>query len=199
MPEPTKLFPPSTASKKPRMPGVHSAVDPGKPDTVKVTLTEPPGGLQQFGGSSEYPDFNRALLRSTLATISIPAGAADETGQRVAFACAGLAAFKPTDEVEGMIAAQAVALHQAAMMCLGRAMLPGQSFEIATRLRRDGANMARGMADMLDAMDRKRGKAQQQVVRVERVVVHEGGQAIVGNVAPAPGTPGGGEGGSNAR
>jgi hypothetical protein len=34
---------------------------------------------------------------------------------------------------------------------------------------------------MLDALDRKRGKGP-QVVRVERVVVHEGGQAIVGNV-----------------
>jgi hypothetical protein len=41
--------------------------------------------------------------------------------------------------------------------------------------------MARGMTDMLDALDRKRGKGH-QVVRVERVVVHEGGQAIVGNV-----------------
>jgi hypothetical protein len=39
----------------------------------------------------------------------------------------------------------------------------------------------RAMIDMLDALDRKRGKAP-QVVRVERVVVHKGGQAIVGNV-----------------
>jgi hypothetical protein len=39
------------------------------------------------------------------------------------------------------------------------------------------------MADMLDALDRKRGKGP-QVVRVERVVVHEDGQAIVGNVQP---------------
>jgi hypothetical protein len=37
------------------------------------------------------------------------------------------------------------------------------------------------MTDMLDALDRRRGK-EPQVVRVERVVVHEGGQAIVGNV-----------------
>jgi hypothetical protein len=40
------------------------------------------------------------------------------------------------------------------------------------------------MTDMLEALDRKRGKGP-QVVRVERVVVHEGGQAIVGNVQPA--------------
>jgi hypothetical protein len=41
--------------------------------------------------------------------------------------------------------------------------------------------MARGMTDMVDALHRKSGKGH-QVVRVERVVVHEGGQAIVGNV-----------------
>jgi hypothetical protein len=36
------------------------------------------------------------------------------------------------------------------------------------------------MTDVLDALDRKRGK--RQAVRVERVVVQEDGQAIVGNV-----------------
>jgi len=38
------------------------------------------------------------------------------------------------------------------------------------------------MVDMLDGLDRRRGKVS-QTVRVERVVVH--GQAIVGNVQPA--------------
>jgi len=62
---------------------------------------------------------------------------------------------------------------------------------VASKLRRDGANLARGVADMLDAIDRKRGKAP-QVVRVERVVVHDGGQAIVGNVQPVAVLSGGG-------
>ena len=44
--------------------------------------------------------------------------------------------------------------------------------------------------ELLSALDRKRGKGGQQVVRVEHVHVHPGGQAIVGNVAT-----GGGEGG----
>ena len=49
------------------------------------------------------------------------------------------------------------------------------------------------MADMLDALDRRRGKAP-QVVRVERVVVQDGGRAIVGAVAAGggPGPEGGG-------
>jgi hypothetical protein len=82
-----------------------------------------------------------------------------------------------------MIAAQAVALHNGAMECFRRAILPDQPAEIASRLRRDGANLSRAMTDLLDALARKRGKGP-QVVRVERVVVQDGGQAIVGNVQP---------------
>ena len=81
----------------------------------------------------------------------------------------------------GQIAAQAVAMHQGAMECFRRAMIPDQPFDTAARLRKDGANLARGMTDMVAALDRKRGKGP-QVVRVERVVVHQGGQAIVGTV-----------------
>ena len=44
------------------------------------------------------------------------------------------------------------------------------------------------MTDMLDVLDRKRGKGP-QVVRVERVVVHEGGQAVVGNVKAGDAAP----------
>ena len=60
---------------------------------------------------------------------------------------------------------QAVALHYATMECLRRAALSGQTPEVASKLRKDAANMARAMTDLLDAMDRKRGKAP-QVVRV---------------------------------
>lgn len=80
-----------------------------------------------------------------------------------------------------MLAAQATAMHLSAMECFRRSIIPEQPAEIASKLRRDGANLSRGMTDMLDALDRKRGRGP-QVVRVERVVVHEGGQAVVGNV-----------------
>jgi hypothetical protein len=97
-------------------------------------------------------------------------------------------------QVEAMLAAQAVALHHAGMECLRRAMLPDQHPEAASKLRRDGANLCRGMSDMLDSLDRRRGKVA-QVVRVERVVVHEGGQAIVGTVQPIVAPKAGGAGG----
>ena len=157
-----------------KLPG-GNVISQGRPPILTMN---PPNGLKAMAGS-DWPEFNDVLLKSTIAAVANTDP--DALPQRVAAVSAALAAFKPVNEIEGMIAAQAVALHHAAMECLRRAMLPGQPSEVASKLRKDAANMARAMTDMLDAMDRKRGKGP-QVVRVERVVVHEGGRAIVGNV-----------------
>jgi len=138
--------------------------------------------LREIGGS-EYADFNHVVLRETLATIWFPGTDNDGDMRRMRAGMAALKAFKPRDEIEGMLAAQAVALHFGAMECFRRAMIPDQPGEFQTKLRKDGANLARGMTDMLEALDRKRGKGP-QVVRVERVVVNDGGRAFVGNVSP---------------
>jgi hypothetical protein len=144
-------------------------------------------------GRSRDPDFNHLILRETLATMWVPDTANDGRVMRTRAGMAALRAFKPKDEIEGMLAAQAVALHLGAMECLRRAMIPDQPGEFQAKLRKDGVNLARGVADMLDALDRKRGK-RPQVVRVERVVVNSGGQAVVGAVSAGAGAPGRGEG-----
>jgi hypothetical protein len=155
---------------------------------IKTTLNH----FRKMGGS-KVDAFNNIILRETLATVWCQNTEEDTQTKRVGAVAAGLAAFDPKDEIEGMLAAQAVALHFGAMECLRRAMMKEQPFEIATKLRKDGANLARGMADMIEAIDRKRGKGP-QVVRVERVVVHDGGQAIVGAVSAGVGIRGRGEG-----
>jgi hypothetical protein len=157
-----------------KLPG-GNVISQGRPPILTMN---PPNGLKAMAGS-DWPEFNDVLLKSTIGTVANTDP--DAVPQRVAAVSAALAAFRPVNEIEGMIASQCVALHFAALECLRRAMLPGQPFEVASKLRKDAANMARAMTDMLDAMDRKRGRGP-QVVRVERVVVHEGGQAIVGNV-----------------
>ncbi|WP_157033765.1 hypothetical protein [Belnapia moabensis] len=148
--------------------------------TLAVSENDPGNPFQAMGGSRSR-HFNSTLLRSTLAAIWTFKNDLEDVERRQSAAAVALAAFKPKDEIEAMIAAQAVAMHYGAMECFRRSMLPDQPSEIAARMRKDGANLARGMIDMLDALDRKRGKAP-QVVRVERVVVHDGGQAIVGNL-----------------
>ena len=56
--------------------------------------------------------------------------------------------------------------------------------EVASKLRKDAANLARAVVDMPDALDPERGKGP-QVVRVERVVVNEGRTAAPGVDAAA--------------
>ena len=163
----------------------------GKPVTRsggRLTKAETAEVFARAGGS-KHPTFNRALFDRVMDTAWRQPGKEGAFQEIANVAYSALAAFKPVDEIEGMLAAQAVAMHLASMECFRRAMLVEQPFEMAGKMRKDGVNLARGMADMLEALDRKRGKGH-QVVRVERVIVHEGGQAVVGCVAPALGRGG---------
>ena len=163
-----------------------------------AAVVEPSGraGSAPFAGTggTRVAAFNEAQLRSVLACVQPHLGPASEdaVAAPVMAAMAALHAFQPRDAVEGMIAAQAVAAHHAAMECLRLACEPAQSPEVASRLRRDAAAMSRIFGELLSALDRRRGKTARQVVRVERVTVQAGAQAIVGVVGSTPHAEGGG-------
>lgn len=105
--------------------------------------------------------------------------------QAILSALVGLVA---QDEAEGMLVAQMIACHNAAMECFRRAMLPEQTFEGRKQALNFGNKLARTYALHLEALDKHRGKGQQRVT-VEHVHVHQGGQAIVGEVHTAAGMP----------
>jgi hypothetical protein len=150
-----------------------------KPPVILLGEAEP-DTLRSIGGSKS-DRFNNALIGAMVSTGWFPRGQSDEDRNLQLFvSVTGLQAFKPADEIEGMIAAQAMAMHHASMECSRRAMLHEQPFEVAQGFRKAAANASRNFIELLAALDRKRGKG--QVVRVERVVVNEGGKAIVGNV-----------------
>jgi hypothetical protein len=153
------------------------------PAPVEVRLGDPePDTLRAVGGSRS-DRFNNVLVDSMVKTGWFPTGMADEDRARQMFvAVTGLQAFKPADEIEAMLAAQAMAAHHASMECSRRAMIPDQPFEAAQGFRKAAANASRTFVELLSALDRKRGKGGQQVVRVEHVHVHSGGKALVGSV-----------------
>jgi hypothetical protein len=115
---------------------------------------------------------------------------ADKETQTKQFAAAALAMIgaKPADELEGMLGAQMVAAHSAAMECYRRAMLPDQTFAGREANLRHAAKLSRVCADLMLALDKHQGKGQQRVT-VEHVHVHKGGQAIVGTVQAGGGVP----------
>jgi hypothetical protein len=89
----------------------------------------------------------------------------------------------PKDELEGMMAAQLIAAHNAAMECYRRAMLSDQTFESRRENLTQANKLSRTWATLLEALNRHRGKGHQRVT-VEHVHVHPGGQAVVGMVEP---------------
>jgi len=132
---------------------------------------------------------NNVLANQAVNALWLPSRTPDVDRDRMLQAAvAAMMEFKPTDGIEGMMAAQAVGLHAGAMECLRRSMIQDQPFEVADKLRRQGANMSRAFLDVVGALDRKRGKGAHQIVRIERVQVAPGGQAaIIGNMTTAPG------------
>ena len=85
-----------------------------------------------------------------------------------------------------MLAAQLIAVHNAAMESYRRAMLDEQTFEGRRENLSQGNRLSRTFATLVDALNRNRSKGQQNVT-VRYVHVQSGGQAVVGLV----GTPGG--------
>jgi hypothetical protein len=123
------------------------------------------------------------MMLATQAHGSLWLGSSDpeRPDDQVKALMAALVGIKPKDELEGMIAAQLVACHNAAMECFRRAMLTEQTFEGHRENLNQANKLSRTYATLLEALNRHRGKGAQKVT-VEHVHVHEGGQAIVGNV-----------------
>ncbi|MGK0437747.1 MAG: hypothetical protein ACJATK_000689 [Paracoccaceae bacterium] len=89
--------------------------------------------------------------------------------------------FNPTDNVEGMLAAQMVAVHTMVMDCSQRAMLKSQTFDGKNMNLNQAVKLMRTYTTQMESLNKYRGKGQQKMT-VEHVHVNEGGQAIIGNV-----------------
>lgn len=93
---------------------------------------------------------------------------------------AAVEAVRPADEIEGMLAVQMAATHRLAMECLQRSAVAATPEE-----RTVNGNLASKLLRTYTAQYEALAKARRggaQKVTVKHVHVHEGGQAIVGNV-----------------
>jgi hypothetical protein len=145
------------------------------------------GILKRIGGS-QSDHWNNILVNQTIRTLWIKHSDKEALDRQYGAAVAALVGIGPKDELEGMIAAQLLAAHNATMECYRRAMFGEQTFEGRRENLSQANKLSRTYAVLLDALNRHRGKGQ-QTVRVEHVTVQVGGQAIVGHVE----TPGGGD------
>ena len=101
--------------------------------------------------------------------------------QAANFAIGFLDAMKPEDAAEALLCTQMAATHQA-MMMMAQKLNHISSIQQQDAAERAMNKLARTYAAQMETIKRYRSKGQ-QTVRVERVTVENGGQAVVGNVS----------------
>jgi hypothetical protein len=156
-----------------------------KPEVQVHDISKLKGQLKIIGGSMS-DDWNNILANQTVQTLWLKSADAEETSRQRHAAVDVLMGIAPRDELEGMIAGQLIAAHNAAMECYRRAMIGEQTFEGRRENLAQANKLSRTYATLLEALNRHRGKGQQKVT-VEHVHVHAGGQAVVGVVEPSGG------------
>jgi hypothetical protein len=150
------------------------------PTVVEVDAAKWLGKLKVIGGSKN-DDWNSIIANQAVSALWLKNSDIEEAKKQRSATVAALLGIAPRDEIEGMIAAQLVACHNASMECYRRAMIGEQTFEGRRENLSQANKLSRTYATLLEALNRHRGKGAQKVT-VEHVHVHEGAQAIVGNV-----------------
>jgi hypothetical protein len=170
----------------------HPALAEVKPDLIKLRIKmeqgvahlepdhpDPDVGLflimERMG--IEEPLFFDELLRQ-LIDGATKDGEVDE--RKLNFMLAVIAGLEPRDQLEAMLAAQMAAVH-AATMTMSRRFDSARNLHQHNHSEKAFNKLARTFTTQMEALNRYRGKGQQKMT-VEHVHVHEGGQAIVGNV-----------------
>ena len=128
-------------------------------------------------------DFMNGLLNQ-IANAASPGREPSETD--INFSLSVISEIEPRDEVEAMLGAQMAAVHTATMT-MARRLAHVDTIPQQDAAERAFNKLTRTFATQMEALKRYRSTGQ-QIVRVERVTVEAGGQAVVGAVSvPAPG------------
>ena len=132
-------------------------------------------------GTAE-PEFASLMLSAIIDAGTDGSSSRPPGSEHINRALAAVSGIGAQDEIEGMLAAQMVATHVAAIGALRRLRDSGT----VTQQDSNGnlaVKLLRTFTMQVEALQRYRGKGQQKVT-VEHVHVHAGGQAIVGAVQP---------------
>ena len=150
-----------------------------KDGTIKIESSDEIVGalrLMEALGTADL-NFQNGLI-SQLANVGSQGSDLDEKGLN--FMLSMVKGIEPKDEVEAMLAAQMAAVHNATMTYARRLNNSDTFMEVAAA-ERTFNKLARTFTTQVAALKNYRTGGQQKMT-VEHVHVHDGGQAIVGNV-----------------
>jgi hypothetical protein len=162
-------------------PGGITAADPGDP-LICTKLAETLGTPDSDAQGLLFDQVVQSFAGVPVANHIEPSGF---NGKKVISAAnqaaALLAGIGPRDELEGLLACQMIACHNAAMYTAKMAILTGQTFEGKRANMNYAAKLMALFTAQMEALRKHRTGGQQKVV-VEHVNVNQGGQAVVGQV-----------------
>lgn len=137
-------------------------------------------GHEAVTGSSD-PDFSAKLFNDFC-------HANGRTVSALNAAAAAMAGIAPKDEIEGMLAAQIVTAHNHTLRAFALAS-KSDRIDIQERFSNLGLKLSRCFVNLVEALNKNRGKGHQKV-EVKHVYVNKGANAVIGDVTT---TKGGGE------
>ncbi len=150
-----------------------------KDGTIKIESSDEIVGalrLMEALGTADL-NFQNGLI-SQLANVGSQGSDLDEKGLN--FMLSMVKGIEPKDEVEAMLAAQMAAVHNATMT-YARRLKAADTIMESEAAERSFNKLARTFTTQMAALKQYRTGGQQKMT-VEHVHVHDGGQAIVGNV-----------------
>ena len=137
--------------------------------------------MEEATGAKE-PHLQERLMNLVYETLWTPNGLSDdERLARAGSAISLLQDIKPSGAIESMLATQMVATHHAAMDCLRRAIISGQTVEGRDQNLKHATKLLAIYSRQIEVLDKHRGKGQQKMT-VEHVHIAAGGQAMVGHI-----------------
>ena len=157
-----------------------------KVETIQAPDLNPKPNIAKRFTGSDHEKFSSILMGQICNALWLGNNSEEERKTQSVACLEALVGIGPKDEMEGQLAAQMVACHNAAMECFRRAMIKEQPLAGRQQNLSFANKLTRTYALAMEALDKHRGKGQQKVT-VEHVHVHQGGQAIVGNVQTGAG------------
>jgi Tfp pilus assembly protein PilW len=172
-------------------------------------------GVTQEPDTNEVPNFKKRIIAGAQKATGVSAedvalglaiqaavfpigengeGDPERKREQVSVAVETLEEMKPEGALQSMLAVQMIGVHNTAIKFLMWATDKDQTIEGVDAHVLRATRLMRVFNDQLEAFAKLKGKTSEQKVTVEHVHVHEGGQAIVGNVTRNDGAhPGEGE------
>lgn len=129
-----------------------------------------PATMREIGGSSSDA-FNTLIARQTAAALYLNPENGEDRRTKAQAALAALVSLSPRNELEGMLGAQLIACHNAAMECFRKAADPAQRPQMRSENLAHAGRLSRAYAALVEALDRRRGEGLPKTVTVEHVVI----------------------------